>query len=83
LRPSTAPDYLQGKIVILALFAAAVPTVIGINYYIKRLNKQKDEKLAELIKANGWTQEDVEREAAAAAFADLTDKENVFMRYLS
>ncbi|GAA5932491.1 uncharacterized protein JCM15063_001242 [Sporobolomyces koalae] len=83
LRPETAPDYLQGKIVILILFAAAVPTVIGINFYVKWLNKKKDEQLAKLIEENGWSPEDVERERAAAAFSDLTDKENVFMRYLS
>ncbi|GAA6021037.1 hypothetical protein JCM11491_005975 [Sporobolomyces phaffii] len=82
LRPSTAPDYLQGKIVILVLFSAAVPTVIAINFYIRYLNKKKDEQLAELIKEHGWTEEDVAREAAKAAFADLTDKENVFMRYV-
>ncbi|GAA5995526.1 hypothetical protein JCM5350_001918 [Sporobolomyces pararoseus] len=82
LRPSTAPDYLQGKIVILVLFAAAVPTVVAINFYIRSLNKKKEEKLQELIKEHGWTPKDVEREAAKAAFADLTDKENVFMTYL-
>lgn len=83
LRPNTAPDYLQGKIVILVLFAAAVPTVIAINFYIRHLNKKKEKKLQELIEANGWTPEDVEREAAKAAFADLTDKENPFMRYIN
>ncbi|GAA5885238.1 hypothetical protein JCM16303_005969 [Sporobolomyces ruberrimus] len=83
LRPDNAPDYIQGKIVILVLFSAAVPTVIGFNFYIKRLNKQKDKKLEELIKENGWTPEDVQRESDKAAFADLTDKENVFMRYLA
>ncbi|GAA5950141.1 hypothetical protein JCM3765_004212 [Sporobolomyces pararoseus] len=82
LRPETAPDYLQGKIVILVLFAAAVPTVIAINFYIRYLNKKKDEKLQELIREHGWTPEDVQREAAKAAFADLTDKGNVFMRYI-
>lgn len=40
LRPETAPDYTQGKIVILVLFSAAVPTVIAINYYIRYLNKR-------------------------------------------
>ena len=106
-RPETAPDYVQGKVVILVLFSAAVPTVIAFNYYIRYLNKrkhrlslipifasgltpfpsltkiEKDAQLAEMIKIHGWTPEDVEREASKAAFADLTDKENVFMRYLS
>ncbi|GAA5914683.1 uncharacterized protein JCM6883_001039 [Sporobolomyces salmoneus] len=82
-RQETAPQYLPGKIVVLVLFAAAIPTVIAFNYYILWLNKKKDERLQELIKENGWTPEDVEREAAKAAFADLTDKENPFMRYIN
>ena len=82
LRPETAPDYLQGKIVILVLFSAAVPTVIGFNFYIHYLNKQKARRLEAVIQENGWTPDDVAREAAKAAFADLTDKENIFMTYL-
>ncbi|GAA6061726.1 hypothetical protein JCM10212_000459 [Sporobolomyces blumeae] len=82
LRPETAPGYLPGKIVILVLFSAAVPTILAMSWYIGRLNKKKDEKLAELIAANGWTEDDVRREADKAAFADLTDKENPFARYL-
>jgi len=88
-RPETAPDYVQGKVVILVLFSAAVPTVIAFNYYIRYLNKRKHRLSLIPIFASGLTPfpsltpEDVEREASKAAFSDLTDKENVFMRYLS
>jgi ACS family allantoate permease-like MFS transporter len=46
-----------------------------------RWNKQKKAKLQEMIEEKGWTEEDVQREREKAAFADLTDRENVFFTY--
>jgi MFS transporter, ACS family, allantoate permease len=50
-------------------------------YVNTRWNKQKRAALEKLIAANGWTEEDVEREREKAAFMDLTDRENVFFVY--
>ena len=46
-----------------------------------RWNKQKKAKLQKMIEEKGWTEEDVQREREKAAFADLTDRENVFFTY--
>lgn len=60
-----------------------VPTVLGMHAYTAHLNRRKAAKLAQMVKDNGWTNEDVEREAARAAFQDLSDRENVFHRYMN
>ena len=46
-----------------------------------RWNKQKKAKLQKMIDEKKWTEEDVQREREKAAFADLTDRENVFFTY--
>ncbi|GAA6036781.1 hypothetical protein JCM8097_003476 [Rhodosporidiobolus ruineniae] len=78
-----APNYLPGKIAMLVLFAAMLPTLAAMHLYTRHLNKQKDRKLAALVAENGWSEEDVQKEADKAAFMDLTDKENIFSRYMS
>jgi ACS family allantoate permease-like MFS transporter len=67
----------------LTLFTAMLPLVLLMHCYTSYLNRKKDVELAKLKQANGWTAEDVEREAAKAAFLDLTDRKNVFARYMS
>ncbi|GAA5954410.1 hypothetical protein JCM21900_006802 [Sporobolomyces salmonicolor] len=76
-----APLYVPGKIAILVLFSASIPTLFAMRAYTSYLNKKKDKQLAELIALNGWSEEDVKREADKTAFLDLSDGENVFMRY--
>ncbi|GAA6010713.1 hypothetical protein JCM10207_005809 [Rhodosporidiobolus poonsookiae] len=78
-----APSYTPGKIAVLVLFAIMVPTVLCMHFYTNYLNKQKDRKLAALIAEHGWTDEDVQRERDRAAFLDLTDRENVYHRYVN
>jgi ACS family allantoate permease-like MFS transporter len=67
----------------LVLFSAMVPLVLSMSFYTTYLNKRKDKQLAALIEQNGWSEEDVDRERAKAAFLDLTDRKNVFAKYMS
>ena len=79
--PKDAPGYIPGKAAIVVLTAFMMACCATMAYVNVRLNRQKRAALQELIAANGWSEEDVEREREKAAFRDLTDKENVFFTY--
>ncbi|KZT36811.1 MFS general substrate transporter [Sistotremastrum suecicum HHB10207 ss-3] len=79
--PKDAPAYIPGKIAIMVLLIAQLFITLLLRFINYRLNRQKAVKLAELIQAKGWTDEDVEREREKHAFLDMTDKENPFFVY--
>jgi hypothetical protein len=60
-----------------------VPTIFLTHFYTAYLNRRKAAKLAEMVKENNWSAEDVQRKSDEAAFADKTDRENVFMTYMN
>ncbi|KAJ7507722.1 MFS general substrate transporter [Mycena galericulata] len=80
-QPSDAPAYIPGKVAILVLLTVQ----LGISWLLRwinlRLNIKKRAKLAELKTQNGWSDADVQREREKHAFADLTDKQNVYFMY--
>ncbi|BGP40259.1 hypothetical protein JCM10449v2_004217 [Rhodotorula kratochvilovae] len=78
-----APAYTPGKTAVLVLFATMIPTVLVMYAYTSWLNRQKEAQLKKLIEENGWTEEDVAAQAAKAAVLDLSDRQNVFQRYVS
>ncbi|TNY19701.1 MFS general substrate transporter [Rhodotorula diobovata] len=82
-RPSAAPAYTSGKIAILTLFSAMIPTVFCMWGYTTWLNKKKSAQLSRLIEEHGWTPEDVDAQRSKAAVEDKTDRENVFQTYVS
>lgn len=79
--PKDAPGYIPGKAAIVVLTAIMMLCCIVMAWVNTRLNKQKKITLERLITANGWTEQDVERERERVAFLDLTDRENVFYTY--
>ncbi|GAA5840102.1 hypothetical protein JCM9279_002278 [Rhodotorula babjevae] len=82
-RPSAAPAYTGGKIAILVLFGAMIPTVLSMYAYTQYLNRQKTAQLARLVEEHGWSPEEVDAQRSRAAMEDKTDRENVFQTYVS
>ena len=74
-QPSDAPDYLPGKISILVLLSSQLFVCLLLRWINLRLNKKKKAFVEALKEANGWTDEDVQREREKHAFLDLTDKQ--------
>ncbi|PAV21062.1 MFS general substrate transporter [Pyrrhoderma noxium] len=79
--PKDAPDYLPGKISILALLASQFFFSFLIRWINMRLNAKKRAYIEVLKQRNGWTDEDVKREREKHAFLDLTDKQNPYFVY--
>lgn len=70
-----APGYISGKISIVATLAALCFVVVVMRLYNDYLNKQNEKKLAEMSES-----EQMEL-SEKMAFADQTDRKNVFFRY--
>ena len=79
--PKDAPGYIPGKAAIVVLTVVQMACCVLMAWINMRWNKQKKAKLQMMIEEKGWTDEDVQREREKAAFADLTDRENVFFTY--
>lgn len=56
---------------------------ISLRFYTAFEQRKKDRQLALIREEKGWTDEDVIRERDAAAFKDMTDRENVYFKYMS
>ncbi|KII94789.1 hypothetical protein PLICRDRAFT_192065 [Plicaturopsis crispa FD-325 SS-3] len=81
--PADAPDYLPGKISILVLLTAQLFVCYLLRWINLRLNRKKREAIAALKEANGWSDEEVEKERERHAFLDMTDKQNPYFVYTS
>ncbi|KAF9058097.1 MFS general substrate transporter [Panaeolus papilionaceus] len=80
-QPKDAPDYIPGKTAIMVLLTIQLFISFLLRWINIRMNKEKLEKIAEETARRGWTEADVQRERDKRAFADLTDKENIFFVY--
>ncbi|KAJ6509891.1 MFS general substrate transporter [Mycena vitilis] len=80
-QPSDAPNYIPGKISIMVLLTVQLAISVLIRWFNLRLNAKKRAKLAELKAQNDWSDADVQREREKYAFADLTDKQNLYFMY--
>ncbi|TFK75983.1 MFS general substrate transporter [Pluteus cervinus] len=80
-QPKTAPDYIPGKTAILVLMVVELALTLSLRWANIRLNKKKQEQIAELQARKGWTEADLRRERDRHAFADLTDRENIYFVY--
>lgn len=74
-RTVQAPGYISGKISIVATLAALCFVVVGLRFYNDMLNKKNVQKLA------GMSEEEKEELRDKMAFADQTDRSNVFFQY--
>ena len=70
-----APGYLSGKISIVATLSALCFVIVGLRVYNDYLNKKNKRALAEM----GEAEQKELREKMA--FADQTDRKNVFFLY--
>ena len=70
-----APGYISGKISIIATLGALCFVIVALRLTNDRLNKINQRKLAEM----GEEEKETAREKMA--FADRTDRDNVFFQY--
>ncbi|KAJ7276282.1 MFS general substrate transporter [Mycena haematopus] len=80
-QPSDAPSYIPGKIAIMVLLTVQLAISVLLRWVNLRLNVKKNAKLAELKARYGLSDADVQREREKHAFADLTDKQNMYFIY--
>jgi len=80
-QPKDAPAYIPGKTAIMILLIVQLGVSFSLRYINVRLNRERKAKLAEETARRGWTEADVQRERERHAFADLTDKQNIFFIY--
>ncbi|KAF8138563.1 MFS general substrate transporter [Boletus edulis] len=81
LQPKDAPGYIPGKTAIMVILIVQICVSFLLRWINIRLNKQRQKKLAEEKTRRGWSDADVQRERERHAFADLTDKQNLFFVY--
>lgn len=74
-RQSEAPGYLTGKASIMTTLSVQVFVCFLMRWHNDTLNRRNEDKLARM------TDEERERLRGQAAYADLTDRENLFFRY--
>lgn len=82
-QPKDAPAYIPGKTAIMVSLIVQLAISFLLRYINVRLNRERKAKLAEETARRGWTEADVQRERERHAFADLTDKQNIFFVYMS
>lgn len=70
-----APGYISGKISIIATLSALCFVVVALRLYNDYLNRQNERKLS------GMSEDDKEELKEKMAFADQTDRKNVFFVY--
>ncbi|RDB22485.1 hypothetical protein Hypma_010282 [Hypsizygus marmoreus] len=80
-QPKDAPDYIPGKIAIMVLLTVQLGVCFLLRWINLRLNVRKLAQIAEEKARRGWSDEDIQRERERHAFADLTDKENMYFVY--
>ncbi|KAK6434269.1 hypothetical protein LTR95_009543, partial [Oleoguttula sp. CCFEE 5521] len=70
-----APGYISGKISIIVTLGLLCFVIVGLRLMNDRLNKQNAAKLSEMHESER------EEMREKMAFADRTDRENVFFKY--
>ncbi|KAF9469127.1 MFS general substrate transporter [Collybia nuda] len=81
--PKDAPDYIPGKITIMVLLTVQLGVCFLLRWINMRLNVKKRATIEKEKARRGWSDADVQRERERHAFADLTDKENIYFVYTS
>ncbi|TDL29351.1 MFS general substrate transporter [Rickenella mellea] len=82
-QPKDAPAYIPGKIAIMVLLTVQLFISLLLRQINVRLNRKRKAALQLEKERNGWTDDDVQRERERHAFADLTDRKNIFFVYTS
>lgn len=79
--PKDAPAYIPGKIAVLVLLSSQLFISYTLRYINVRLNKKRQIRLVEEAARQSWSEEDIQRAREKHAFADLTDRQNIFFVY--
>ncbi|KAG2118826.1 MFS general substrate transporter [Suillus discolor] len=80
-QPKDAPAYIPGKTAIMVLLIVQLFVSFLLRWINIRLNRKRKAHLADLKAQRGWTDDDVQKERERHAFADLTDRQNIFFVY--
>ncbi|TFK43608.1 MFS general substrate transporter [Crucibulum laeve] len=80
-QPKDAPDYIPGKIAIMVLLTVQLGISVLLRWINIRLNVKKQQEIEKEKARRGWSDADIQRERERHAFADLTDKENMYFVY--
>ncbi|KIL70127.1 hypothetical protein M378DRAFT_7050 [Amanita muscaria Koide BX008] len=81
--PKDAPAYIPGKVAIMILLTAMLFVCFLLRWINVRLNAKRKARIEEEKRQRGWTDADVQRERERHAFADMTDKENIYFEYMA
>ncbi|KAF8558898.1 hypothetical protein OG21DRAFT_996384 [Imleria badia] len=82
-QPKDAPAYIPGKTAIMVILIVQLVVSFVLRWINIRLNKQRQKTFADEKARRGWSDADVQRERERHAFADLTDKQNLFFVYMA
>ncbi|KAH7920805.1 MFS general substrate transporter [Leucogyrophana mollusca] len=80
-QPKDAPAYIPGKTAIMVLLVVQNVVAYLLRRINVRLNAQRRAMVNEEKLRRGWTEDDVQKERERRAFADMTDKQNIFFVY--
>ncbi|KAG2038619.1 MFS general substrate transporter [Suillus americanus] len=80
-QPKDAPAYIPGKTAIMVVLIVQLFTSFLLRWINIRLNRKRKAQLEEEKARRGWTDDDVQQERERHAFADLTDRQNIFFVY--
>lgn len=82
-QPKDAPAYIPGKAAIMVLLSAQIGVAYLLRHINVKLNIKRRAIIEEIKREKGWTDDDVQKEKERRAFADMTDKQNVFFQYVN
>lgn len=82
-QPKDAPAYIPGKAAIMVLLSMQIGIAYLLRHINVRLNVKRRVMIEEIKREKGWTDDDVQKEKERRAFADMTDKQNVFFQYVN
>lgn len=79
----TAPAYVPGKLAVMICLIVSLVVCISLRLLVTFQQRRKAAAIEKLKAEKGWTDADIQREREAAAFKDLTDRENPYFQYMS
>ncbi|KAG1753924.1 MFS general substrate transporter [Suillus paluster] len=82
-QPKDAPAYIPGKVAIMVLLTTQMGVAYLLRYINVKLNIKRRAMIEEIKREKGWTDDDVQKEKERRAFADMTDKQNIFFQYVN
>ncbi|KAG0709518.1 MFS general substrate transporter [Suillus ampliporus] len=82
-QPKDAPAYIPGKVAIIVLLTTQMGVAYLLRYINVKLNIKRRTMIEEIKREKDWTDDDIQKEKERRAFADMTDKQNIFFQYVN